>query len=154
MKRNRHFFRSALGLAVGAVSVAAVQAEENSYTRVITGRNVFGLKSPPIIIEDPRPESPKPVIKLQGIHNILGPRKVMLKLQFLARPGTPAREICLVLDEGQSAEGIQVLAIDEKTGSVKFINHGTAQTLTLKDNSDNPVLNPGVAVASPVTPRR
>jgi hypothetical protein len=83
----------------------------------------------PTIVDPPLP--PPPLIVLQGLTNINRRRQVLFKVQ---KSGAPAREISCVLSEGERQGEIAVLEIDEKSGTVKFNNHGIEQTLNLKND--------------------
>lgn len=118
--------------------------------RAIVGRNVFSLKPPP---PPPNPEDlvkrdPPPKIRLQGLTTILGRRQVLFKTQSSAKPGQPAKDESFVLSEGERQGEIEVLAIDENAGTIKFKNHGIEETLNMKDDADKPVLG---AAPPPVT---
>ena len=107
-------------------------AKENPYAKAIMGRNVFSLNAGrPPTLDPPRP--PPPHITLQGVTGraILGRRQVLFKVQ---KSGAPAREMSCVLSEGERWGEIEVLVIDEIAGTAKFNNHGTVQTLNLKND--------------------
>jgi hypothetical protein len=111
---------------------ATATPKGNPYAKSIVGRNAFGLNAaPPPIIVDPL-RLPPPHITLQGLTTILRRRQVLFKLQMPSKPGEPAREISCVLSEGERQGEIEVLEIDDHAGTVKFNNHGTEQTLSLK----------------------
>lgn len=121
----------------------------NPYDAIV-GRNVFSLKPPP---PPPNPEDlikkdPPPKIRLQGLTTILGRRQVLFKSQTPAKPGQPAKDESYVLSEGERQGEIEVLAIDENAGTIKFKNHGIEETLNMKDDADKPVLG---AAPPPVT---
>jgi hypothetical protein len=100
----------------------------------IVDRNVFGLKPPP---PPPDPEStkpPPPKVFLTGITTILGNKRALLKMTPPAKPGEPAKEQSFTLGEGQREGDIEVLAIDEKAGTVKVNNYGTIATLDFENN--------------------
>lgn len=155
MKRGDAILTGLLGLslAVPAALGIAPGAEGNPY-EAIPGRNVFALK-PPTPPPDPNPPPPRvepPKIRLQGIHTILGRKQVMFKAQFPAKPPQPAKEESLLLSEGHGEGEIQVLAIDEKAGTVKFSNHGQIQNLNMVDDADKPAT--AAAPAAPPAPGR
>ena len=134
--------RGALVVAIGALGVASSigsaralvsDAPENPYLG-ITNRNVFGLrqpiKAPPI---DPQLAA-LPRIKLTGITTILGKKQALLLVEVPARPQSPARDDSCILTEGQSDGEIEMIAIDDKEGTVKVKNHCTLQTLDFVNN--------------------
>ena len=144
-------------LVIGAVAAHVVRADvpSNPYRQTIVDRNVFGLKSPP---PPPPLESPKPPpskLILVGIVNIFGTKKAVIKSAEPPKPAAPGQppvaEDPYVLTENQSKQGIEVLEIDEKAGSVKVDNNGQPETLTFdktKLPSGPAVPAPGVAPAS------
>ncbi len=131
-------------------SLAFTPNDPGNPYEAIAGRNVFSLKPPP---PPPNPEDlikkdPPPKIRLQGLTTILGRRQVLFKSQTPAKPGQPAKDESYVLSEGERQGEIEVVAIDENAGTVKFNNHGTVETLNMKDDADKPVLG---AAPPPVT---
>jgi len=131
---------------------AMVPDVSSSPYRDITDRNIFGLKPPP---PPPRPEDvkqPPPEIKLTGITSILGMKQALLKTQIPAKPPQPAREESYILTEGQSEGDIEVIAIDEKAGTVKVNNHGTPQTLDFASNGIKLPNSSTLAMAVPGAP--
>lgn len=146
---------SALTTAIVIASIycsfAVTPNDAGNPYETIVGRNVFSLKPPP---PPPNPEDlikkdPPPKIRLQGLTTILGRRQVLFKSQTPAKPGQPAKDESFVLSEGERQGEIEVVAIDENAGTVKFNNHGTVETLNMKDDADKPVLG---AAPPPVTP--
>jgi len=106
----------------------------NPYTAIVD-RNVFGLKPPP---PPPDPEAnkpPPPKIFLTGITTILGNKRALLKTTPPpGKPGEPPKEEWYTLGEGQREGDIEVLAIDEKSGTVKVDDFGTITTLNFDSN--------------------
>lgn len=127
-----------LGLLVLGTNIHAATAttRANPYAKSIVSRNVFSLNAAPTMVVPPRP--PPPPITLQGVTSILPRRQALFKVQMPAKPGEAAREISCVLAEGERVGEIEVLEIDWRAGSVRFNNHGTVQTLNLKDHGDHP----------------
>lgn len=137
-------------LASVLIGYAVTPSDQGNPYDAIVGRNVFSLKPPP---PPPNPEDlikkdPPPKIRLQGLTTILGRRQVLFKSQTPAKPGQPAKDESYVLSEGERQGEIEVVAIDENAGTVKFNNHGTPETLNMKDDADKPVLG---AAPPPVT---
>ena len=110
----------------------------------IPGRNVFGLKPPPPIMTETAPQPQLSKIVLTGITTILGNKRALMKTQPAAgKPGQQARELSLILTEGQREGDIEVLQIDENAGSVKVNNSGMVMTLTFeKDGAKLPSTPP------------
>ena len=79
---------------------------------------------------DPPPQA-LPEIFVQGTTSILGIRRVLFKVRTPAAPGQQAMEKSCILGEGERQDEVEVLVIDETTGTVRFNNHGTIQTLSL-----------------------
>ncbi len=136
--------------------VLPVVAEVNPYSDMIVTRNVFGLKDPPPPTPSPDLTPPAPKITLVGIANVLGIKKVVLK-PLAALGGPPkslasgvsplGQEVPIVLTEGATQDGIEVLSIDEASGTVRVNNNG--QMLTLSFEKDGlKVPNGPVAIAS------
>ena len=102
----------------------------------IPSRNIFALKPPPPTELTPPSEIKPPVkLTLSGLTDILGKKQALLKAQIPPRPpAEPAKEESYILAEGQSESDVQVLAIDQKAGTVKVNNHGTIQTLDFVNN--------------------
>jgi len=118
-------------------------AQANPYQAII-GRNVFSLKPPP---PPPRPEDlikkqPPPNIKLQGLTTINGRRQVLFKAMMPAKPPerSQPQEVSFVMNEGERQGEIEVLEINEQTGTIKFSNHGETQLKNMKDDAEKPAL--------------
>jgi hypothetical protein len=102
----------------------------------IVERNVFGLKPPP---PPPDPEAnkpPPPRIILQGITTFMGSKRALIKVQMPARPPDPAKEVPLILSEGQRDGDIEILEINDKPGNefVKVNDFGTITNLNFENN--------------------
>ncbi|TAL02357.1 MAG: hypothetical protein EPO07_07425 [Verrucomicrobia bacterium] len=139
MKRD---VKTMMLLAAGGLlclRVAAVTADpaDNRY-KVISERNVFGLKPPPPPVDPASQKPPPPKITLQGITRFLDKKQALFKVALPARPPEPAKESSLVLAEGERSGEITVLEIDETAGAIKFDNYGTVQTLTLEKDAAKP----------------
>ena len=116
----------------------------------ITERNVFGLRPPPAQPSPTNPPAQLPRITLTGITTVLGNKRALMKvLPFGLKPGETAKELSLILTEGQRESEVEVLQIDEKAGSVKVNNSGTVMTLTFeKDGAKLPASSvPGMSNA-------
>ncbi len=130
---------------------AAALTEDNQYQAIVQ-RNVFALKPPPPP-PDPNavPKVDPPNIKLQGITTILGRRQVLGKV--LAKPPQQAKEQSFVLAEGEREGEVEIVSIDENSGTVKLKNHGSEFTLTMKDDAEKPPAGgTPVAFAAPGAP--
>ena len=142
-----------LGAVVGGASVRATVPESapDQY-QGIRDRNVFGLRPPPARTVDLPPPVPLPKITLTGITTILGNKRALMKVAPSgAKPGTEAaKEISLILTEGQRDSDVEVLQIDEKAGAVKVNNSGTVVTLTFE--KDGAKLPPTAAPGAPGAP--
>ena len=106
---------------------------------------MFGLKPPAPPPEVAPPPAPERTILLQGITSIMGHRQVLFKVQTPAERGKKAEEQSYILGEGEGKDDIEVVSIDDTTGTVKFKNHGTPQTLDMEHDSAKPT--PGAAPA-------
>ena len=142
-----------LGAVVGGAAVRATVPEPapDQY-QGIRDRNVFGLRPPPAQKVDTPPPAPLPKIILTGITTILGNKRALMKVAPTgAKPGTEAaKEISLILTEGQRDSDVEVLQIDEKAGAVKVNNSGTVMTLTFE--KDGAKLPPTAAPGAPGAP--
>ena len=146
------------GVALGTAGASPTDTEDNPYREIIS-RNVFSLKPPP---PPPNPEDTKPPpvkITLSGITTVVGKKALMETPPPPVKPGAPAgtpppTKQYYMLGEGQREGDIEVLAIDEKTGSVKVRNSGVEVTLTFeKDGVKLPsTAPPAVAAGAPGFP--
>lgn len=155
MKRNFGFSlsglkRSAVGLGVliSAISTVVALTEQPPYD-AIAGRNVFGLKTPPVATNAPTSttSNPAPGIELQGFTTILGRPQVLLKAKIAAKAPDPAKEKALVMEVGQQEGDIEIVAMDAYAGTVSLKNRGELVSLNLRDDGAKPV--PGPAIATP-----
>ena len=120
-------------LSTGAKALVS-ETSANPYEGIST-RNVFALKPPLALTAPPDSTVPPSNITLCGITDILGRKQALLKAQVPPRPpAQPAKEESYILTEGQSEGGVEVLAIDQKAGTVKVNNHGAIQTLDFANN--------------------
>ena len=126
---------------------ANARPSANNY-RGIPERNLFGLKPPEVPhYEPPPPQLPK--LTLTGITTILGNKRALMKAEEPGgKPGQQAKELSLILTEGQREGNVEVLLIDERAGTVKVMNSGTLMTLTFeKDGVKLPPTQPPPAAA-------
>lgn len=145
---ERTILRLGYVLALGGLAGPAFAVTQNTnpvaHFGDIQDRNVFGLKSPEVKTETSQP--PKlPRLMLTGITTMLGNKQAFLKELPPVEGKMPdaVKEKFLMLTEGQRDGEIEVLQIDEKTGSVKVSNSGTLMTLTFeKDGPKPPVSAP------------
>ena len=137
----------AMCLAGGLLLLQCVSpdARGNPYQGIVE-RNVFALKPPP----DPetlKPQAPPPPpIELQGITSMFGKQQVLFSAVMPgSKPGEPPKKTPMVLKVGERDGEIEVLAINEATGSVKFNNHGTEEEKFLDKDSTKIAAAPVVA---------
>lgn len=124
------------------------ETASNPYQSLID-RNVFDLKPPPSL--EPVTYVPPPVkIQLVGIASLFGTKKAILKVLDPPKPGQPPQAEPFVLSEGEAQQDIEVTEINEKDGAVKVINHGTAMTLTFKEDGVKLPAGPAPAQAAPM----
>ena len=71
------------------------------------------------------PQGRPPTVKLTGMVMVLSKKRVMLEIQMNGQTVFP------YLGEGQSHSGVEILAIDENTQSVRISNQGMLATLTV-----------------------
>jgi hypothetical protein len=125
-------------LAGAFIGTAAQGVPEASTYQQIPDRNVFGLKAAPVV-QPPTNAPMLPKLIPQGFTTILGNRLAIFKVQYPAKPPAPAKEVTMMLAEGQSEDNIGVLQIDINAGSIKFNNQGTVMQLSLeKDGAKLP----------------
>lgn len=145
------------GLTLGTAGAVTPDTPDSPYQEIVS-RNVFSLKPPP---PPPNPEDTKPPpskITLTGITTIVGKKALMKTPAPPVKPGTPPgtpppTEQFYMLGEGQRDGEIEVLAIDEKAGSVKVRNSGVEVTLTFeKDGVKPPVSAPPAIPGAPISP--
>ena len=137
------------GLLLCAAAKAIGADSANPYQGIVD-RNVFGLKPPPA---PPRPEDnkpPPPKITLTGITTILGNKRALMNVAMPAKPPEPARQKSFILAEGQRDGEIEVLEIDEKTGTIKVDDFGTVMTLNI--DKDGPKLPAGAPAPPFIAP--
>ncbi|MEY4384718.1 MAG: hypothetical protein RLY20_1 [Verrucomicrobiota bacterium] len=153
MKRSGAFLMMVLAGLVLAGQVLAGITPDDPYITPITNRNLFGLKPPP----DPNdpanlpPPPPLPNIYLAGITTLLGNKRAVLRAPRPAKPPEPAKEVSLMLSEGDSEEGVKVLQINVADGTVKIMNGSTEQLLDIKKNAPKPGAG-GAPAAPPAAP--
>jgi hypothetical protein len=145
-----------VGLTICLSASAVVPGSStNQYDR-ISIRNVFGLKDPPPVVVPPPPPPALPKIILTGIATISGSKLAFLRVQFLAKPGEPAREQSMMLKEGQREAGIEILQIDEKAGRIQVNNLGTEMPVTFDKDALKTAAtantNPAAVSANPMAP--
>jgi hypothetical protein len=139
-----------VGVSLCPGTKALVPSQANEDYQSIPDRNLFGLHAPQLPTNEP-PALQLPKILLTGITTILGDKRALMRaLPSGGKPGDTGKEQSLILGEGQREGNIEVLAIDERAGSVKVNNSGTVMTLTFE--KDGPKLSntappPGVPSA-------
>ena len=111
---------------------ADATSAQNPYGPIVT-RNVFALVPIPtnVPVADGPPEVPPPKITPNGIMTLFGKLQVLFKVAGVAHPGQPPKDESYVLSEGDRQDDIEVQAIDEKSSTITFDNHGVVQKLTL-----------------------
>jgi hypothetical protein len=106
---------------------------------LIPERNLFGLHEQVVVVPPPK-EEPLPKIVLNGVAT-LGRKLAFLKVQFPPKPGeqqTPQQqgEQSLILSEGQREAGIEVLEINEKTGTIRIRVSNSEKEMTIAFDRD------------------
>jgi hypothetical protein len=141
MKRASFAVAVSAGLIL-AVTAWGVPAKENLKERAkeegktykhIPVRNVFGLKPPvPPVQLIPQP-LPTAKVNLTGVTTLLGQRRAIL---VITPPGKPAES--KLIKEGDREGDLEVLSINELTGTVRIRNHNQETELSFADNSMKP----------------
>ena len=144
----------AVCLAVGLMLNTHAPAEtllssSNPYASIVI-RNVFGLKPPQPVEEEARPVETPPKITLDGIMCLTGQWQALFKVPGAINAGQAPRQAYCILSEGQQQDGIEVIRIDETTGSVTFNNHSVLQTIPLANKL--PAGTPMLATEGTVPP--
>jgi hypothetical protein len=137
-------------LVLGAwTSATANQTSGGNPYGAIVDRNVFGLK-PPAPPPDPEANKPPPrKIILTGIYKMGATARALMKVAEPPKPPEPAKEIPLILSEGQRDADVEVLAIDTITSVVKVSNAGTVMTLDFTNNGAAKLASAGAPAAMP-----
>jgi hypothetical protein len=144
----RSTFKTVCAAFVIIISCKDLRCEISQATvnqcEMIQERNAFGLRPAPVQVATAEAPAPLPKITLTGITTILENKRALLKVAPAGlKPGETNKEISLILTEGQRDAEIEVLQIDEKSGSVKVNNSGTIMVLTFeKDGVKLPVAQP------------
>lgn len=145
------------GLALGTTTWGATENADLPYQDIVT-RNVFALKPPP---PPPNPEDNKPPpskITLTGIWTINGKLALLKTAAPPPKPGEQAKgERFYNLHIGERDGDIEVVDIDEKSGSVTVLNQGVQEILTFEKNgvklaATPPPATPGMPVGLPGVP--
>jgi hypothetical protein len=134
-----HSFAKVL-LMCWAATVVRPACAGNPYSSILQ-RNVFGLRPPPPVVNEPA-HGPLPKVRLTGITTILKGKRALLKVEFPAKPRERPKEESLILEEGQRAGSIEVLQIDEKIAQVKLNNSGTITNITFEKIAAAPAPGP------------
>jgi hypothetical protein len=140
----------AVGLALNNHAPAeTIVSSDNPYASIVI-RNVFGLQPPRPVEETPPVETP-PKITLDGIMCLTGQWQALFKVPDATHPGPVPNQAYCILGEGQQQDGIEVIRIDETTGSVTFNNHNVLQTVSLADKlpAGTPLLATGGTAPTP-----
>src|SRR5438874_2599850 len=122
MKRViQYSLRAAFITATCAVGTARAGDSVGAGYDLIPKANVFRLKEPPPVVQDPGPRTELPKIYLAGVSSV-GQRKLaFLKLAgHGGKGGAQAAEETFALGVGERQGGIEVLDIDAAAGRVKI----------------------------------
>jgi hypothetical protein len=152
MVSNKKLLISSLSGLVLCATASAIGPDvpQNRYQNIVE-RNLFGLKDLPKAESPSPPSAPPPRITLTGITTILGNKLAIMTAMVPAKPGEPAKELPLMLAEGQRDGNIEVLGIDEKSRSVRVNDFGEVTTLTFEKNGPKLATSPAQSTA-PVVP--
>jgi hypothetical protein len=134
-------------LALGHELRATVMNSPANRYGVIVQRNVFNLVPEPAQKLEPPPR-PTARITLTGITSILGDMRALLNVQPpAAAASVPAKEVLLILTEGQEEAQIRVLEINEIAATVKVDNCGTIMVLTFERDGPKPANLPAPVIS-------
>jgi hypothetical protein len=147
MTRGQISLVCTLGILLSGMASASAANSANPYQSIVD-RNVFALKPPPPPPDPALLNKPPPgKITLTGITTILGNKRALLKVAVPAKPPQPAKDDSYILAEGQRDGTVEILAIDEKAGSVKVNNAGDIVVLTFEKDGAKP--NPAAHAPAP-----
>jgi hypothetical protein len=120
----------AIGLSLVAVANGMVNDANKGSYEGIAQRNVFNLHGPSPG-RMPEPITPPPIqIRLTGITTIFGDKRALFMVQPPVVAGQPAgKEESCILAEGQRQGTLEVLAIDEKAGTVRVSSEGKVSVI-------------------------
>lgn len=126
----------------------AAWAQTNPFEAILT-RNVFGLVPVPPPAKPPDPPLPK--ITLTGITTITGVARALLKMPPVPGAAGPAGERFFNLRSGERDGDLEVLEINEKSGTVVVAYTGRMLTLGFEPEKASsaaaPIPNPTLASA-------
>jgi len=116
----------ALGILIFTVMARATGpvAKSNPYS-VIFQHNVFGLVPPQASADARAAVAPPSDITLNGIMNIFGSKYALFKVKA-------DKDKSYFLGEGQSDGEIELLSVDDGSGTIKVKNHGIVQIIALE----------------------
>jgi hypothetical protein len=149
MKRGRRILGIASALFVVGFSLTAMAELKDNPYQIIIDRNPFGLRPippPPVaVVETNPPPTPPPDIKLTGITTLLGSPRVMLQVEDKQAKG---KFLFPTLSEGESENGITIVAVDTENMKVRVRNGDAETTLDFKNNG----VKPGAGAVASTTP--
>jgi hypothetical protein len=126
--------------------VSAMADRPNPYQAIID-RNVFALKPPPPPpdpSQDVPPPAPLATVKLTGITSLFSKKKALLEIT--PAPGKPP--VKPILEEGDRAEGVEVMTIDMDKNQVALKIGGLMTNITFEVAKSTPAAaSPGLPAA-------
>jgi len=111
---------------------ASATADANLYGLIVQKNSFRLLPLVQLPIEAPRPSAK---IVLQGMTTVLGRRQVLLQLTL---PGSVS-EVSVILGEGERTGCVEVIQVDQSARTVRVLNYGQTQELSLKADSRVPL---------------
>ena len=141
-----------------AVGMARLYGQAHAEVRPVQAyahipeRNVFGLKAAEEVRKEIVPPSPSVQVRLTGVTTVLGDRRALLMVKTPPEAGQAAQpEESLILAVGQKRMGIEVVAINENSGTADIVNQGVP--LHLNFEIPSPGTRPTAAGPVPVPAR-
>lgn len=127
---NRDFiFVAVVAIGVMSHSPVVVASTANPYRDAIFPRNLFSLTTPKKETGPIPPHVLRP-IKLVGITSIFGGKVAILRVPSIGiPPGVPEKSV--MLREGATQEGVQILEINVSAGTARIMNGDTEQLLDI-----------------------
>lgn len=131
-------------------STTATDTMDNPY-QAIVDRNVFGLRPPPPPPTNEPVKPPPSKLTLTGITTLLGRKLAFMETPPSApKPGeSPKGKNYFMMTEGQSEGDLEVLQIDERSGTVKVKYAGTVSTLDFTNNGAKAIASAPMPVPMP-----
>lgn len=144
MKRYLWLKIICLGAVLGTFSVRDGLSDESNPYLSIVERNPFNLNDVPVastnqpVVEQPKPPAPK--VKLTGLTDLFHKKKALLEV---SDPTGGKKTTPLIMIEGESKEGVELVSINMEKNEVVMKIDGEKATLTFETHESTPPPGPG-----------